>query len=56
MNYQKLACGLRYYFSKGIMSEVEGSKHSFMFNGGIRNYIKMRQSNSATQEDVVVVE
>ena len=53
MNYEKLARGLRYYYSRGIMSKVPGKKLTFKYAG---NIIQMRRSHmiSSTEEFVVV--
>ncbi len=56
MDYQKLLKGLHYYFNKGIMSKVKGKPLSFQYNGSIQNYIEMRRSNLASQEEMVIVE
>lgn len=57
MNYEKLATGLRYYFTKGIMSKVAGKRLTFRYAGSIRNYVQMRRSQMvSSHEEIVVVE
>ena len=57
MNYEKLARGLRYYYSRGIMNKVPGKKLTFKYAGNVRNYVQMRKSQMlSTHEEVLVVE
>ena len=60
MNYGKLARGLRYYYSKGIIEKVEGKKLTFRYNGFARSYVQQRchQAVDVTTnvEEMVVVE
>ena len=57
MNYEKLAIGLRYYYTKGIMSKVPGKRLTFRYAGSIRNYVQMRRSQMvSSHEEIVVVE
>jgi hypothetical protein len=60
MNYDKLARGLRYYYSKGIIEKVEGKKLTFRYNGFARSYVQQRcrQAVDVTTnvEEMVVVE
>ena len=57
MNHEKLAIGLRYYFTKGIMSKVPGKRLTFRYAGSIRNYVQMRRSQMvSSHEEIVVVE
>ena len=57
MNYEKLALGLRYYYTKGIMSKVPGKRLTFRYAGSIRNYVQMQHSQMvSSHEEIVVVE
>ena len=61
MNYDKLARGLRYYYSKGIIDKVEGKKLTFRYNDFARSYVQQRCSRQAVDvtsnvEEMVVVE
>ena len=57
MNYEKLAVGLRYYFTKGIMTKVPGKRLTFKYAGNVRNYVQMRRSQMiSSHEEIVVVE
>ena len=57
MNYEKLAIGLRYYYTKGIMSKVPGKRLTFRYAGSIRNYVQMRRSQMvSSHEEIVIVE
>ena len=57
MNYEKLALGLRYYYTKGIMNKVPGKRLTFRYAGSIRNYVQMRRSQMvSSHEEIVVVE
>ena len=57
MNYDKLARGLRYYYSKGIIEKVEGKKLTFQYNGLARSYVQKRCSHVTNNlEEMVVVE
>ena len=62
MSYDKLARGMRYYYSKGIMSKVAGRKLTFRYMADhVRSHITMRQleamrknTTEETSEDIVV--
>ncbi len=56
MNYEKLARGIRYYYTCGIMSKVSGKHLTFRYSGNVTSYIHMRQSQVNLGGDVVVVE
>ena len=59
MNYDKLARGLHYYYSKGVISKVEGKKLTFQYNGPAKSYVQMRCAqamNMDSMEEIVVVE
>ena len=58
MNYNKLVQGLRFYYSKGIISKADGKKLTFRYNGQAKSYVKMRcaQAMNMNVEEIVVVE
>ena len=60
MNYDKLARGLRYYYSKGIIEKVEGKKFTFRYNGLARSYVQQRfrqtEDVTSSMDELVVVE
>lgn len=60
MNYDKLARGLRYYYSKGIIEKVEGKKLTFRYNGLARSYVQQRCREAVevtnSVEEMVIVE
>jgi len=57
MDYHQLLRGLRYYFTKGILTRVEGKELSFRYNlKSIQNYIEERHSSIANQDELVIVE
>ena len=60
MSYDKLARGLRYYYSKGIIDKVDGKKLTFRYNGQARSYVQQRCREAvdvgSNMEEMVVVE
>ena len=60
MNYDKLAKGLCYYYSKGIIEKVDGKKLTFRYNGLARSYVQHHCRKTAdvtgSMEEMVVVE
>lgn len=60
MNYDKLARGLRYYYSKGIIGKVDGKTLTFQYNGLAKSYVQRRCGKAvdvmSSVEEMVVVE
>lgn len=58
MTYQKLAKGLCYYYTQGILKSVPEKLLTFRYTSWLKNYIDAKYTQAAenTKEMVVVVE